>query len=453
MTFSNSLIIRCEFLILLVFIFHSNHGIVFKLKIAVFNGFWRLVLVKLCLQIVTFLEHWLIKEGWVVYILDWRVYILLCRILFVNEMLMTFKSAFIINFESDTEPSLVDNYRFLALVPADSSLRRHLLLLLYSRPSVRLANHFALCICVSLMMLLNRCWHGITCRHPTTTSWVNWKSTTQDIIRLLSRYSSSTPFLLINHLLMHLLSLILLFAGDSILELFYILVQELFLCLLLVFSMIVLVSYLLHHRVDPLCGWLQIWEASWLLIHLAWGAGMTKVSLRSWHRLLDVLWKIADSVPIWTCSVISRWASKTALRNQVHWTVDLLCWWRSQNDFSCRTILRSLSFCTCHFVIKFSRWHSQKRWRYLLLWLLTIRYLLRRGRCRCDIIGVGNQISDIFDQIVVLLPLPVILWQLLLHLSILLLLFLLVLGFIVGGRLWIIVFVSFWLHWVYFRNI
>lgn len=323
---------------------------------------------------------------------------------------MSFESAFIIYFESDTEPSLIYNSRFLALVPANSSLLLHLLLLLNSS-CVRLAHHFTLGICVSLMMLLNRWWHCSTCMHRTTTRWVHWKPTTQSVIRLLPRNPSPAPFQLVSHLLM---PLILLLPSDRILELFDILVQELFLRLLLVFRVVTWVSYLLHHGVElfGVLGWLglQVGENSRLLIHLAWGVRVAEVCLWGWHCLLDVWWKIAYFIPIGACGVISWCASKTALRNQVHWTVNLLCWGRSQNNLSCRVILCSLSFCTCHFVVKFSWWHTQKGWGHLWLWLLSIRYLLRRGCRRCDLVRVSNQISDIFDQIVILLPLPIILW-------------------------------------------
>ena len=67
---------------------------------------------------------------------------------------MPFESALIINFESDAEPSLVYNSRLLTLVTANSSLL--CLLLLLNSSCVRLANHFTLGVCISLMMLLNR---------------------------------------------------------------------------------------------------------------------------------------------------------------------------------------------------------------------------------------------------------------------------------------------------------
>ena len=87
--------------------------------------------------------------------------------------------------------------------------------------------------------------------YASTTSRINGSATSQSIIRLsTSNTPSPAPFLLINHLLMHLLPLILLFAGNRVLELFDVLIQELFLCLLLVLSVIALVRDLLHHRVD-----------------------------------------------------------------------------------------------------------------------------------------------------------------------------------------------------------
>jgi hypothetical protein len=89
-----------------------------------------------------------------VHILHRSVHILLCRILFVNEVLMAFEAALIINFESDSEPTLVNDGGFLTLVPANSSL---LLRALFNSTCVGLAYHFTLCVCVSLMMLLNRC--------------------------------------------------------------------------------------------------------------------------------------------------------------------------------------------------------------------------------------------------------------------------------------------------------
>ena len=142
-----------------------------------------------------------------------------------------------------------------------------------------------------------------------------------------------------------------------------------------------------------------------MLVHLARGAGVPEVRLGGGH---SVRREIVDSVSIGACGVISGGASKTALRNKVHRSVHSLLSWRGfQNDFCCRIILGSLSLCTCHFVIEFSGWHSQKGRRHLLLWLLTIRYLLWRGR-RCDLVRVSNQISDIFDQIVIFFPLPVV---------------------------------------------
>ena len=86
-----------------------------------------------------------------VHILHGRVHILLGRILFVNEMLVPFEAALIIDLEGDTEPAFVDDGGFFPLIASDSSI----LLLLLCRCKIRLANHFTLCVCVSLMMLLN----------------------------------------------------------------------------------------------------------------------------------------------------------------------------------------------------------------------------------------------------------------------------------------------------------
>ncbi len=290
------------------------------------------------------------------------------------------------------------------------------------------------------MLLYGRC----HCKH----SFAAHRCAPDSVIWLLPSTASSTPLLLINHLLMHLLSLELFLARDRILELLDVLVQKLLLGLLLVLCMVALVCDLLHDRIDLFRRRFEIWEAAWLLIHLTWGAGVAKVSLRCWHRLLlDVWWKIADSVPIGTRGVISRCTPKTALRHHIQLTVDLLRWWWWSQYYLCYwVILRSLSFCACSLVFNFWWRHSQKRRRHRLLWLLTIRYLLC-GSCSCrNLIRIRYQISDVFNKIVVFLPLPVILRQLLLHLSTRWF-FLLGLSFIVWG-LRNIVFISFWLHWL-----
>ena len=106
--------------------------------------------------------------------------------------------------------------------------------------------------------------------HPSTaTSRVHRKPPAQSVIRLLTSCPSPAPLLLVNHLLVHLLPLKLLFAGDCVLELFDILVKELFLCLLLVFRVVALVRDQLHHGVHFLWLGFQIGDDSWLLVHLA----------------------------------------------------------------------------------------------------------------------------------------------------------------------------------------
>jgi len=252
-------------------------------------------------------------------------------------------------------------------------------------------------------MLLNRRGHSHATDNPTSIQRHASKSV------IWSASASPASLLLVDHLLVHLLSLELLLAGDGVLELLDVLVQELFLRLLLLLQVVALLRDLLHHRVRFFDGGRRFKVRNYprVLVHLARGAGVPKVCLGGGH---SVRGEIVDSVSIGACGIISRGASKTALRNQVHWSVHRLLSRRGlQNDFSCWVILRSLILCTCHFVIEFSGWHSQKgRW-HLLLWLLTIRYLLWRG-CRCDLVRVSNQISDIFDQIVIFFPLPVVVW-------------------------------------------
>ena len=97
MTFPTSVIKRAEFIILLIFILNCYHRIILKVQITIFYRFRRLILIEFGLQIVTLLVDRFIKESWVVNILHWGINILLGWILFVNEMLMSLESTFIIN--------------------------------------------------------------------------------------------------------------------------------------------------------------------------------------------------------------------------------------------------------------------------------------------------------------------------------------------------------------------
>ena len=162
------------------------------------------------------------------------------------------------------------------------------------------------------MMLLNRRRHGTTTVNPTSIHRHPCKS----IIR--APYSASpAPLLVVDHLLVHLLSLELLLAGDGVLELLDILVQELFLRLLLLLQVVALLRDLLHHwvRFFDRGGGFKVGDNPWVLVHLAGGAGVPEVRLRGGH---SVGWQIVDSVSIGACGVISGGASKTALRNQIH---------------------------------------------------------------------------------------------------------------------------------------
>lgn len=95
------------------------------------------------------------------------------------------------------------------------------------------------------MLLYGRC----HCKHPFAAHRCAPDST----IRLLTTataVTSSTSLLLINHLLMHLLSLELFLARNRILELLDVLIQKLLISLLLVLCMVALVCDLLHDRID-----------------------------------------------------------------------------------------------------------------------------------------------------------------------------------------------------------
>ena len=156
---------------------------------------------------------------------------------------MAFETALIVYFESDAEPTLVHDSWFLALVPANSS---RLLLMLFNSACVGLAYHFTLCICVSLMMLLNRRGHSTATVNPASIH----RHASQSVIRRpTSNTASPASLLLVDHLLVHLLSLELLLAGDGVLELLDVLVQELFLRLLLLLQVVALLCDLLHHGV------------------------------------------------------------------------------------------------------------------------------------------------------------------------------------------------------------
>lgn len=156
---------------------------------------------------------------------------------------MAFETTLIVYFESDTEPALVHDSWLLPLVPANSS---RLLLMLFNSNSVGLADHFTLCICVSLMMLLNRRGHGTATINPASIH----RHATKSVIRSpTTNTASPASLLLVDHLLVHLLPLELLLAGDGVLELLDVLVQELFLRLLLLLQVVALLRDLLHHRV------------------------------------------------------------------------------------------------------------------------------------------------------------------------------------------------------------